>query len=366
VATLACRPGVASDPDAPPASATFSQTVGPDRDGDALLDSGDNCPDDPNPDQADADADGLGDACDDPPDLDGDGIVDNVDVCPGVSDPQQPDADGDGRGDGCDNCPADLNPDQADGDGDGVGDTCPCDACGAGQLCVTHPDGWEACVDECSPGDRVGADGSGVCCPIGARWVTAASACVLPDLTVDRDRLVESLRFEDKEIGADSCEIVEGCVGGEGLRQLLRFDTTTPNTGEGDLFIGAPEAAVELFTFSECHGHDHFDSYASYELVDASGAVVAPGHKQAFCLMDYELWTADVGWGDAEFTCARQGISRGFADTYRSTLDCQFVDVTGVPEGDYTLRVSLNFDHVIAESSYANNVTEVPVRVPAP
>jgi len=35
-----------------------------DRDGDGVADAADNCPDDPNPDQADTDGDGLGDACD--------------------------------------------------------------------------------------------------------------------------------------------------------------------------------------------------------------------------------------------------------------------------------------------------------------
>jgi hypothetical protein len=37
---------------------------GPDDDGDRVLDDADSCPDTPNPDQADADRDGVGDACD--------------------------------------------------------------------------------------------------------------------------------------------------------------------------------------------------------------------------------------------------------------------------------------------------------------
>lgn len=111
-----------------------------DVDGDGFGDPGfrastcarDNCPERSNPDQADRDEDGFGDACDvcpdtfDPPqvDSDRDGIGDSCDACV--------DVDGDGRGTGggaCpgDNCPDVPNPDQFDFDADGFGDLCdPC------------------------------------------------------------------------------------------------------------------------------------------------------------------------------------------------------------------------------------------------
>ena len=79
-----------------------------DTDGDTLLDPADNCVEDPNPDQADWDGDGAGDACD---------------LCPDLAD-DQADSDRDALGDACDNCPFVANPDQADADGDGRGDAC--------------------------------------------------------------------------------------------------------------------------------------------------------------------------------------------------------------------------------------------------
>lgn len=51
-----------------------------DGDGDGVVDSRDNCPADPNSDQADADMDGVGDACD--ADVDGDGLVNGLDCAP--------------------------------------------------------------------------------------------------------------------------------------------------------------------------------------------------------------------------------------------------------------------------------------------
>ena len=92
----------------------------------------DNCPGIENPDRADLDQDGVGDACDicpraaDPAqlDTDGDGVGDACDVCADVADPEQLDTDGDGFGDSCDVCPEVADGAQTDTDGDGEGDAC--------------------------------------------------------------------------------------------------------------------------------------------------------------------------------------------------------------------------------------------------
>jgi len=109
-----------------------------DTDGDGVLNVSDNCPATPNPDQADTDDDGYGDACDE--DDDNDGILDISDNCPVIANPGQGDNDLDGAGDACDtdddndtvpdtsdNCAFTANLDQADLDGDGIGDVCDTD-----------------------------------------------------------------------------------------------------------------------------------------------------------------------------------------------------------------------------------------------
>ena len=115
------------------------QPGGPgDRDGDAVHDSVDNCPQHFNPDQADEDMDGIGDVCDGFNDGDEDGVGDDDDNCPQIANAAQVDRDDDGVGDQCDNCPTVPNADQRDTREGGPGDLCEGDA----EVIVIHL-AWE-------------------------------------------------------------------------------------------------------------------------------------------------------------------------------------------------------------------------------
>jgi hypothetical protein len=78
-----------------------------DSDVDGILNSADNCPTTPNPDQLDSDHDGIGDACDPTPngDTDNDEVDNMADNCPTTPNPDQLDSDHDGIGDACDPTP---------------------------------------------------------------------------------------------------------------------------------------------------------------------------------------------------------------------------------------------------------------------
>jgi hypothetical protein len=110
-----------------------------DADGDRVVNSEDNCPNNANPDQLDTDDNGVGDVCElsDVEDADADGIVDSLDNCPLVANADQLDTDADTFGNVCDldddadlivdtldNCPLVANTDQLDTDNDLIGDVC--------------------------------------------------------------------------------------------------------------------------------------------------------------------------------------------------------------------------------------------------
>jgi hypothetical protein len=120
---------------------------GTDSDGDSVPDACDNCPSVANTNQADDDNDGVGNACDPCPldasnDSDGDSVCGEVDVCP--SDPDN-DVDGDQICGNEDNCPVNANPSQADADRNGIGDACQTNASCAdgidndGDGAIDHP-----------------------------------------------------------------------------------------------------------------------------------------------------------------------------------------------------------------------------------
>ena len=189
-----------------------------------------------------------------------------------------------------------------------------------------------------------------------------ASAQALPDLIIARYLAKTTIEYKRRAFSADECPYVEGCVLATGARKLLLLDVGIKNVGLSDLVIGDPAASPNLFEWSDCHEHYHLKGLATYRVLTLSGRQVARTYKQGFCLRDdYAVMPrAD----DAKYTCDDQGISVGWLDHYYKSLDCQWVDITGVPPGKYNLVITVNPYRVLKESNYQNNTTVIPITVP--
>ena len=187
----------------------------------------------------------------------------------------------------------------------------------------------------------------------------------LPDLVINEQRLADEILFDHVDVRESSCSYVEQCVGGLGDRRVLRFSVEAINQGQATLTVPPPEERPDLFQFSTCHGHYHFGGFASYELLDAAGRVVVTGRKQAYCMEDtiQVAQGPDVGCSKV-YDCYNQGIQAGWSDLYGNTLDCQWLDITGIVPGNYQLQVSLNPNHSFQEVTFDNNTATVPVVIP--
>lgn len=193
---------------------------------------------------------------------------------------------------------------------------------------------------------------------------TTGAQGALPDLdmSVVLADTQASVFIQTQNFGENACEVIEECVGAAGQRRLLRFSTITPNVGDADFHVGSPASNPELFEFSACQGTDLFTDYAGYRLLDDDDNEVGVGHKSAFALIDLVPYADDAGPAQYGFG-AEMGISVGWSDVYDAGLPCQWVDITDVPPGDYTLELSINANQVVLESNFENNILQLPVTV---
>jgi hypothetical protein len=188
-------------------------------------------------------------------------------------------------------------------------------------------------------------------------------AGALPDLVLDAAYLLDTTA-EDRVQIDDACMQTEGCVSGLGERRVVRFGSRTGNVGTADLRLGVPSSDNPYYALDACQEQYTLVGFARYELLSVtSGEPVTTGVKNGFCVRDSEPYVSEDGPRCDFYDCSRQGIGQGCADNYGSSLECQWVDITDVPEGMYTLRVTLNASLAIAEVDYSNNVVEVPLEI---
>lgn len=211
---------------------------------------------------------------------------------------------------------------------------------------------------------------------------------LLPDLIVNADKMKAQMFVTEETYSALSCTFIEGCITRSGTHLLLRFTSNTPNIGQTDLVIGNPNDCLgDLFRFSECHQHLHFQEYADYRLWTLEGfekwvagrdmskpsnegrnarlldqarkrGELVVGRKQGFCIIDLLPFNFEGSTPPPPkyVSCSsNQGLSVGYADEYHHSLGCQFIQMTDVPEGDYVLEDHVNPEHLFAESDFTNN-----------
>lgn len=173
----------------------------------------------------------------------------------------------------------------------------------------------------------------------------------------------------------------------------LDFGATIWNAGSGPLVLegfrdGAAETmpatqfiyrdgrpvssqTIGQFEYDKRPGHDHWHmaDIAQYDLLDPTGHRLLLSGKQSFCLaptdaVDLTLpgadWQPDQAglWSACDGEAAiwlREVLPAGWGDTYFQSVAGQSFDITGLANGQYQIRVTVDPQQHLEETSYANN-----------
>lgn len=143
--------------------------------------------------------------------------------------------------------------------------------------------------------------------------------------------------------------------------------------------------------FSQTHGHMHYFGFQSVMLRSRNtdgtpGAVVRAGLDKGICMVDVRNGWFGTAKGQplgysVPGTCdaaTRQdpndptypsesffqmGISPGYADIYPWFVADQYIDMTGLADGQYVIVVQQNVSRGVIEADYGNNVASACVRI---
>ena len=190
-------------------------------------------------------------------------------------------------------------------------------------------------------------------------------------------------------------------------RKLLKFPVLTMNVGDGPAEIVADRSAVEAddwkayqnfydpdgerhsevvpeveFYFAgDGHNHWHFRDFDYYWMENLeSGERVGTAEKHGYCIYDNTSYGPLRGAPGVpanpvytyEETCGEglpnaltiiHGLSKGWGDTYPSTLPDQLIDITGLPDGRYRVGVHADALGAVRESNEDNNITTMEVTI---
>jgi hypothetical protein len=190
-----------------------------------------------------------------------------------------------------------------------------------------------------------------------------------PDLVLDStyfDGLpyfTSDFSLEAYDSDYDDCAFEEACVTGTDIRYVLKFGVKISNIGDVDYHLGSPGDGAPGFVYSDCHNHWHYADYGEYLLFDSLGVEIPAGHKNGYAVMDVGCFD-----GTPQYGGWNMGISAGCYDIYGRGTSCQWVDLTDVPDGRYTMVQRVNWENNPdidgnVETNLANNWTSVCINI---
>jgi hypothetical protein len=150
--------------------------------------------------------------------------------------------------------------------------------------------------------------------------------------------------------------------------QQIYEDTNDNGHYDGDdLWVRERKAGCSYF--HPAHDHWHFEGFARYDLTRPhTGRIVATAKKVSFCVRDsFRFGHLPGSPTSAQYgECTQDsttGLSIGWSDYYPSYLEGQELDVTGLPNARYCLRMTVDPADHVREAGGTNNVRSRLVRL---
>ena len=183
-----------------------------------------------------------------------------------------------------------------------------------------------------------------------------------------------------------------------GIRRL-RFTTIMTNEGAGPLEVlgrrnnlGEPHLTTSQRIYNtdggyrdsarralmeyarDGHDHWHIQGVMLYQLWKDNG-ITRRGTKVGFCFLDSRAWNLSLPGapqsrrypehicGDSGDLTNRMGLSVGWGDEYPANFAYQWIDITTLPAGDYTVQARADEQNWYVESNETNNCAWARIRI---
>jgi Lysyl oxidase len=127
------------------------------------------------------------------------------------------------------------------------------------------------------------------------------------------------------------------------------------------------------------HNHWHVQNVAHYELYAKSGKgpALKGDSKVGFCFFDTNAYRLSLpgapggrqyvqtGCGTQNSLFVKNGLSVGWSDVYPWNIGLQWINVTGLPAGEYLLKLTVNPNGQFKETRTSNNCNWTRIRIPS-
>jgi hypothetical protein len=187
-----------------------------------------------------------------------------------------------------------------------------------------------------------------------------------------RPRGVRWLRFDTVivNVGPGVFEVEgRGPVVGDSIGEVVQLVETA--TG-GRTVVESP---ATMFHAGDGHDHWHVRDLQEFTIarVSTPGNVLKRGAKSGFCFWDNYRYgsTANARYHPSttsacELTAAGtvpMGLSVGWGDEYPSSIAFQYIDISGLPNGDYLVTVKADHHAEFVEANEGNNAAWATIRI---